>query len=179
MCYYENKKTFNLIALSCVMGMICSTPAFAKQSNSSQDINIHSNAINYDYSKESITATTNYVAYTPGCKKLSGYAKDQYGNPLANRRVFIKEIPKTTHREPTFSLVEDFYDVVTTDNNGYYSCWIYNSDEYDIYLANEETFWDVVLDIYDNGRSWPCKWILNDGDYYKSDVRCVTVAIIR
>ena len=96
MCYYENKKTFNLIALSCVMGMICSTPAFAKQSNSSQDINIHSNAINYDYSKESITATTNYVAYTPGCKKLSGYAKDQYGNPLANRRVFIKEIPKTT-----------------------------------------------------------------------------------
>ena len=52
MCYYENKKIFNLIALSCAIGVICSVPVSAKENKSSQYININSNAINYDYSKE-------------------------------------------------------------------------------------------------------------------------------
>lgn len=129
------KKFFGVMLFTMMLlaGVILFKPATAAYADPPPVTTTTSSAVTY-----TITTNNQYVnKYTPA-RRICGYVKDSNGNPLANKTVYIScygsrdDVPKGNN-SISCNLTE-----VTTDSNGYYSIWGYNSGYYYVAFLSSE-----------------------------------------
>ena len=92
-----------------------------------------------DVSKWNITLEAKYVnQYTPA-KKLCGYLKDESGEPVVDRTIYIAKYDDWSYLPHGQEAIDNIYTTVKTDKDGYYSTWAYNSGYYVATLSYTES----------------------------------------
>lgn len=147
------KRTFSLI-LTCLVLPIITTSIPASASTSANE-----------------TVTAESVQLSPAVDKISGYAKDAKGNPLANRTLYVVHFDSFIHSTERNVLIEfdKFREVVTTDSNGYYSCYARESGYFYVFLPSGSISYDKLSDIDRGYAPWPSRFLLKQNKVYTSD----------
>ncbi|MDU6247340.1 hypothetical protein [Paraclostridium sordellii] len=134
----------------------------------------NAHAANKDMESYSVTAATKNLR---GAKQVYGYVKDSNGNPVANKQVFVKLYDHYIESTEEKMVIKDFYDVVKTDSNGYYSLLVYHRGYYEIFVPSKTlTRSEVEKCLLYNGE-WPSRFILEDRDYHACDSNAASYAL--
>jgi len=181
-------KILSAVLAGSILFGVCSMPSYAATKNqkvlqSSSLIKTQSKA---DYMTETLTAQSDYVSNDT--RVISGYAKDEQGNPLANRTIIVfycKNFYSLPSNNTKIFIEDDkkygshyYYSTLTTDSNGYYSFDVHMQGYYQMYLTYSPIEYFDLTSIINGYEQWPCNWIVFGGDnYYGSDVRATAYSL--
>jgi uncharacterized GH25 family protein len=125
-----------------------------------------------------ITASTKSLSGT-STKQVYGYVKDSNGNPVANKTVYVGLYDNYISSTEKEMVIDDFYDVVKTDSNGYYSLYAYETGYYEVFTSFKSLTKSEVEKFLIYGGEWPSRFLIDNNGYYACNSNAASYALIK